>query len=107
MNEPRRAEVKELSEAVSTQLLKGATSDHSETLQLVLPEAPMGWQIYEEFNVEYGLEPRKGVSAAAAPDSKVCFFVALSEVRGAVEKASAQRLISGKYTEPTPSALLH
>jgi hypothetical protein len=112
MSEPRRAVVKELSDAASRLLLRGMAADLSEKLQLTLPEAPMGWLIYEEFNREYGLVPTKADSAAAtiaAPDSQVCFFVRLDgEVGGAktgTTTSYAERLIHSKCTARIQSAI--
>jgi hypothetical protein len=111
MSEQRRAVVKELSDAASRQLLQGMTSDLSEKLQLVLPEAPMGWQIYEEFNHEYGLVPTKVESpAAAALDSQVCFFVRVGEgVSGgktAMTSSDAEHLIHSKFDALFLSAVI-
>jgi hypothetical protein len=58
----------------------------------VLPEAPTGWLIYEEFNREQGMKPNTAeIAVATSPNSQVCFVVGVRKTQDRLAQQSSSR----------------
>ena len=111
MNEKNREEVMALTKAMLSAPLgrfpttgTTASSELISSLRPVLPEAPTGWLIYDEFNRELRLQPNTASASLNKENSQVCFLVNVTTAHDSQNKQSSELL---DEVRPTIQDLLH